>query len=103
MELEKIQKEIHEIAVNHGWWDADKPRTFLDLIMLVVCECSEAVEEYRKTGTVEGNDHIAEELADVLIRVLDLAEHYNINMSEAIAKKVEFNKSRPYRHRNKKA
>lgn len=94
----------HTTAKEKGWWD--QPRTFLDCICLVHCELSEAVEEYRVNGLGENDEQaekVAMELADVLIRIFDLCGHYDIDLEAALVKKMEYNKSRPYRHGNKKA
>ena len=82
MDLKALQREAHAIAKEHGWWDEE--RTFGDLIALVHSELSEALEAYRrhlpgtlvqfpKDGSLEG---VPYELADVVIRVADMAEWY---------------------------
>lgn len=108
--MNDLAHEIHIIAEQHGWWEPPH-REFGELIMLCVCELSEAVEEFRdhrgvneiyyreSDGKPEG---IPMELADTIIRILDLCGHYGINIEEVIKVKVEFNKSRPYKHGGKK-
>ncbi len=75
-------------------------------------ECSEAWEEarkpdfnpnytyYRDDGKPEG---LPSELADIVIRAADTAETFGINLEAAILEKMEFNRTRPYRHGNKRA
>lgn len=99
--------EVHMNAVEHGWWE--NPRTPGELLMLVVSEASEAFEEirnghkmtetyYSDNGKMEG---VPSELADIVIRVMDLCGYYNIDLEEIITKKHNFNKTRPYKHGGK--
>lgn len=43
--LNKLRDEIHQNAVEHGWWEEE--RTFGDIIALCHSELSEALEEHR--------------------------------------------------------
>ena len=106
MIIHEIQQEAHEWALSKGWVD---DRSFGDLLMLMVTELAEAYEEYRdnrsyteiyyKDGKPEG---IPIELADVVIRILNFCGQYNIDMEEALRIKMEYNKTRPYRHGGKR-
>lgn len=102
--------EIHKNAVQHGWYDGQSVKNFGELLMLVVTEVAEVMEEYRngrlmketyvnKNGKMCG---IPSELADIVIRVMDICGYYNIDLEQAIAEKHEYNKSRPYKHGGKK-
>ncbi|QLY77823.1 MazG nucleotide pyrophosphohydrolase domain-containing protein [Clostridium intestinale] len=63
-------------------------------LMLIVSEVAEAQEALRKSDF----ENFAEELADIVIRVCDLSEGLNIDLEQEIVKKIEKNKSRPYKH-----
>lgn len=101
-------KKVHENAKAHGWWD--NQRTEGELLMLVVSEASEAFEEirnghkmtetyYSDSGKMEG---VPSELADIVIRVMDICQHYGIDLQSAMEEKHQYNITRPFKHGGKK-
>jgi len=105
--LAEWSKEIHEWAKSKGWWD--KPRDFSALLMNVHSEITEAWEEWRNNRTiheeyvVDGKpEGIPAELADTMIRLLDLFAAFDIDIEAAMEKKMAYNRTRPIRHGGKK-
>ena len=104
--IEYLQEWMHKIAKSKGWWDS--PRTPAELIALVHCELSEALECIREgddpslyeiiDGKPEG---FGIELADAVIRIMDISEHCGLNLGDMIAIKAKYNETRPHRHGGK--
>ena len=87
----------HSVAKEKGWWPDE--RNDGELIALMHSELSEALEAMRAHAP---KDEIAEELADCCIRIFDYCGARGIDLQKSIEEKIKKNRTRPYRHGNKK-
>jgi NTP pyrophosphatase (non-canonical NTP hydrolase) len=100
--IRTLTHAVHANAVDHGWHREDRGT---EPLLLMHSEISEAVEALRdgnpESVKIPGHSHVAEELADVIIRVLDYCGKHEIDIGRAILAKHRYNIDRPYRHGGK--
>lgn len=118
--INELSNEIHKNNIAKGFYEDEK--NIGEMLALIHSEVSEALEADRKgryagegaADYVVKNSHndnyfqelfkrdikdtFEDELADIMIRVMDLAAHKKINLEAHIALKVRFNTLRPYKH-----
>ena len=114
---EGLNKSAQIVYLNNkanGFWDKD--RNVGELLMLVTSELGEAMEAHRKGRFANGHtmassyatyeewfknhykDTFEDEIADAVIRLLDLSAGLGIDLEKHINAKVQYNESRPRLH-----
>jgi NTP pyrophosphatase (non-canonical NTP hydrolase) len=129
MNIKEIAVEIHQTNCKNGFWDDKEKKNIGEVLMLCVSELAEALEADRK-GKHADTSHIdvmeskgytwddskisfttafqqdvkdtfEDEIADTVIRLLDLSEGLGIDIEKHIRLKLEYNKTRPHKHGKK--
>ena len=121
--INKIAKRMYQIADEHGFHEGDEEFPTIaglvearmsEYVANIHGEVSELWEAYRNSswhmpcnkqthGVSIGLTCAEEELADIVIRSMDVAVAINIDLGRAIKIKSDYNNLRPYRHGGKKA
>lgn len=124
MNIKETAAKIYANNVNKGFWD--KERNVGEMLMLVTSELSEALEADRKNRRANPEalqllmdkghtweqskavfvdvfkdnvkDTFEDELADAVIRLLDIAEGMKIDLEWHIAQKMKYNETRERLH-----
>jgi NTP pyrophosphatase (non-canonical NTP hydrolase) len=93
MNIKKIQKQLSDFADERDWNQFHNPK---NLAMALSVEVSELVEIFQWLtpeqaeeimSTNEG-EHVKEELADVMIYLIRLADKLNIDLEDAVTDKI---------------
>lgn len=98
-DLEELKQRLRVFAHERDWEQFHSPK---NLAMAMIVEAGELVEQFQwlteqqsQTLDPSRREQVAQELADVLIYLVRLADRLEIDLLDAAARKIELN-SRKY-------
>ena len=96
--LKDYQDYVEKMVVERGFQDETIPQMFM-LLMEEVGEMAKAARKSQgiQTDTNSSTHNLGHEAADILIYLLDICNHYNIDLEKAFREKEEINKKRTWK------
>lgn len=111
MNIDVVMEQIFDINVRNGWYSKGEA-LFCEKMLLIISEISEAVEEFRSGRRLDEiyytdtepkkPEGIPIEIADAVIRIFDWCQANDVDLVHALNVKINYNKTRPFRHGNKR-
>lgn len=123
--INEVAREVHELARAKGWYDGNSPSgTALgpEESAFIERACNNLHDEVSELHEAWRNGHLhrlcdkaekmkeegiaplsclEEELADIIIRVMDNAQFLGVDIGSALLRKHQFNATRAHRHGGK--
>lgn len=106
MNIPDLQTRLRDFAAQRDWQPFHTPKNLAMALMVEAAELQEhfqwlTPEQSRSlTQDPEAKENVADEIADVLLYLLQLADHTGVNVEEAVERKILRNAQKhPIKHR----
>ena len=98
MDLETLTAAMFDFVESKGWLAEDSPKqqTQRNLAISLAIEASEVLEHFQWRDKTDQPEELAEELADVMLYLLQLASFSEIDLGQAVMAKLEKNHAREW-------
>ena len=98
MDLAELTSEMHRFVEAKGWYAAGSPRpqTPRSLAASLAIESAEVLEHFQWSEAPADREDLADELADVMLYLLQLASVSGIDLEAAVLDKLRLNYGRTW-------
>ena len=98
MDIKQLTEKMNRFVRSKGWYDegSKRPQTPRNLAISLALEAAEILEHFQWHEEVKDKEKLESELADVALYLLELASVTEIDLEEAMLKKLEINKTREW-------
>lgn len=98
MNISELTQAMHDFVHSMGWYEADSPRpqTMRNLAISLSLESAEVLEHFQWDGEIKDSPSLSDELADVMLYLLQLASIAGIDLEQAVLAKLGKNYHRTW-------
>lgn len=97
-DIKQLTEDMHELVTAKGWYkpDSKRPQTPRNIAISLVLEASEVLEHFQWSENDFDKEKLEGEVADVALYLFQLCQLCDINLEEAVHKKVKRNYERQW-------
>ncbi|MCX8062034.1 MAG: hypothetical protein N3D16_05585 [Anaerolineales bacterium] len=98
MEIKDLTEHMHRFVQSKGWYEqsSSHPQTLKNLAISLVLEACEVLEQFQWQEQVKDRKILADELADVLLYLLQISSLAEIDLEKATLEKLNTNYQRKW-------
>lgn len=98
MELAELTQAMHAFVRAQGWYEpaSKRPQTLRNLAISLSLEANEVLEHFQWKDDLDDPTGLSEELADVMLYLMQIASIAGIDLEEAVLNKLQRNYTRTW-------
>ena len=98
MDIAQLTVAMHRFVRAKGWYEPDskRPQTLRNLAISLSLEANEVLEHFQWRETLDDQQALAGELADVALYLLQISSLSGIDLEQAILDKLDQNYTREW-------
>jgi NTP pyrophosphatase (non-canonical NTP hydrolase) len=96
MDIPQLTQKMDAFVTSKGWYEADslRPQTPRNLAISLSLEAAEVLEHFQWCEEAGDKAELENELADVMLYLLQLAHRSGIDLEQAVLRKLDVNAGR---------